>query len=84
MRPAAGRLAWPDAVGPLHERQPLLDGVPEVGVDDPKFWMLLPNPLLGRSRERPAAPRIGVLDEPSLVPDPDAGILFVPQDDADR
>ena len=45
MRPAAWGPAGPDAVGLLHERQPLLDGLPEVSVDDPKLWRLLANPL---------------------------------------
>ena len=56
MRPAAWGPAGPDPVGPLHERQPLLDGLPKVSVDDPKLWMLLANPLLGGPRECPAAP----------------------------
>ena len=45
--------------------------------------MLLANPLLGGPRECPAAPGVRVLDEPSLVPDPDAATL-VSQDDANR
>jgi hypothetical protein len=84
MRPAAGGPAGPDPVGLLHERQALLDGLPEVGIDDPERCVLLANPLLGGPGERPASPGVRVLDEPSLVPDPDAAILLVPQDDANR
>jgi hypothetical protein len=78
MRPAARGLTETDAVGLLDERQPLLHGRPQGGVDDAEVCVHLANPLLRRPGERAAAPGIGVFDEPPLVPDPDAGILLVP------
>lgn len=38
MGPAAWGPAGPDPVGLLHERQPLLDGRPEVGIASSSSW----------------------------------------------
>jgi len=83
VRASAGRVPWPNPVGPLYERQALLDGLPEVGANDSKLRMLLADPLLGRPGKCSTAPRFRILDEPPLIPDPHAGILLVSQDDSD-
>ncbi len=68
MRATVRRMIRSDPVGPFQERQSLLDGLPEVSVDDPQLWVFLANPFFGRPRQRRAAPRIRVLDRSPLAP----------------
>jgi len=71
------------ARGRVHFGEARLYRIPELRVHNRQLRAFLADPVIGRPHDCPPSPRVRVLQETRLVPDPDAAIALVVQDRLD-